>query len=239
VGVAIGERSTEVARRTADLILADGDFSTIVEALVEGRGFWGNMRRSLGLLLGGNAGEVGLMLAAGGVGLPMPLTTRQILTVNLATDVLPAVAIALQQPEHRDLAALAREGGTALDRPLRDDIVRRGVATAIPSFAAYVAALRSGQPQATGVAYAAIVTTQLGQTVDLGRTEARLTGTVGAAVAGSLGLTAAALWVPALRGALGLTPPGATGLAIVGGATAAAVTLARALAPERRMHSAG
>ena len=94
------------------------------------------MRRSLGLLLGGNAGEGGLMLLAGVAGLPVPLTTRQILTVNLATDVLPAVAIALQDPEHRDVSALAREGGAALGRPLRQDIKRRGVVTALPSFAA-------------------------------------------------------------------------------------------------------
>jgi calcium-translocating P-type ATPase len=227
VGVAIGERSTEVARQTADLIVTDGDFSTLVEALVEGRSFWHNMRRSLGLLLGGNAGEVGLVLLAAAVGLPVPLTTRQILTVNVATDVLPAVAIALQHPEHRNLAELAREGGTALDKPLRNEIVRRAVATGLPSFGAYVLASRRGGRDASSVAFASIVTTQLAQTLDMGRADGRLPPMVLAAVAASLGLTAAALTVPGLRGVLGLALPGPDGLLIIGGATATAVAIAR------------
>jgi hypothetical protein len=53
-------------------------------------------------------------------------------TVNLVTDVLPAVAIAVQDPEHRDLSRLAREEATGLDRPSRNDLLWRGIATAAP-----------------------------------------------------------------------------------------------------------
>ena len=113
VGVAMGRRGTDVAREAADLVLADDDFSTLAEALVEGRAFWRNMRRAIGLLLGGNAGEVGLMMGAGIAGFATPLTTRQVLSVNLVTDVLPAPAVAVQEPEHRNLAGLRREGGRA------------------------------------------------------------------------------------------------------------------------------
>ncbi len=56
VGVAMGRGGTEVARQAADVVLADDDFATLVEALVEGRSFWRNIRRALGLLLGGNLG---------------------------------------------------------------------------------------------------------------------------------------------------------------------------------------
>ena len=127
-------------------MLSDDDFTTLVEALVEGRGFWRNMRRALGLLLGGNVGEVGLMIASALSGLPTPLTTRQVLTVNLVTDVFPAVSVAIQPPEHRNLALLSREGGSALDAPLRADVIRRGVATALPSFGAYVLATDWSDP---------------------------------------------------------------------------------------------
>src|SRR5579875_2649392 len=137
VGVAMGRGGTDVAREAADLILADDDFATLVETFVEGRGFWHNIRRALALLLGGNLGELGLMVAAGVSGLASPLTTRQVLAVNLVTDVLPALSVAVQQPEHRDLAALSREGTAALDRPLRRGILNRGAATALPSFLAY------------------------------------------------------------------------------------------------------
>ena len=64
VGVAMGLRGTDVAREAADVVLADDDFATLVETLVEGRGFWHNIRRALGLLLGGNLGELLLMVSA-------------------------------------------------------------------------------------------------------------------------------------------------------------------------------
>src|ERR687890_1788605 len=79
VGVAMGRAGTEVAREAADIVLGDDDFTTLVEALVEGRGFWQSMRRALALLLGGNLGEIGLMVGASGLGLPSALSARQIL----------------------------------------------------------------------------------------------------------------------------------------------------------------
>ena len=133
VGIAMGRAGTEVARQAADLVLADDAFPTLVEALVEGRGFWGNLRRGLGLLMGGNLGEVGLLAGTAVLGYTPPLNTAQILTVNLITDALPALAVVVQEPEVRDLAGLAREGASALDARLRAEVLRRGAATAVPS----------------------------------------------------------------------------------------------------------
>jgi calcium-translocating P-type ATPase len=230
VGVAMGRGGTEVARRAADLVLIDDEFATLAEALVEGRGFWHNMRRALGLLLGGNAGEVGLMTAAAVSGLASPLTTRQVLTVNLVTDVLPAVSVAVQAPEHRNLAALSREGGAALDAPLRADIIRRGIATGAPSFGAYMLASRVVSPAAArSVAYVSVVTTQLAQTVEVGQAEGRLTRSVLGAVAASLGVVGMTLAVPSVRSFLGLATPTVPGLVIAGGASLLAVAVARAL----------
>lgn len=228
VGVAMGRGGTEVARQTADVVLADDDFSTLVEALVEGRSFWRNIRRALGLLLGGNLGELGLEVGASVIGLASPLTTRQILAVNLVTDIFPALAVALQQPEHRDLSALAREGASALDAPLRNDILRRGTATAAPALAAYFLALRSGGlPEARTVAFASIVTTQLAQTLDAGRAEGGLTRSVLGAVAGSAGLLLATLTVRPLRDFLGLVTPGPLGWTLVGTGALVAMLIGR------------
>jgi calcium-translocating P-type ATPase len=230
VGVAIGRGGTEVARQTADVVLADDDFSTLVEALVEGRGFWQRIRRSLGLLLGGNLGELGLMVGASVIGLTAPLNARQILAVNIVTDVLPGLAVAVQQPEHRNLAALAREGTTALDTALRNDVLRRGLATAVPALAAYVISLGSATlPQARTVAFASVVANQLAQTLDAGWAEGGLTPSVASAVGGSAGLLLGAIALPPLRSFLNLAVPTPLGWALIGVGALIAPTLGRFL----------
>jgi calcium-translocating P-type ATPase len=231
VGVAMGRGGTEVARQAADLVLADDDFATLVEALVEGRSFWGNMRRALGLLLGGNAGELGLIVGATVLGFNSPLNTRQILVVNLITDALPALAVALQQPAHRNLAGLAREGASALDASLRRDVLRRGMATAAPALTAYFVARGAGSDAEAGsVAFGTVVATQLAQTLDVGWAEESLSRSVLGAVAGSAGLLVSTLTLRPLRNLLGLGPTTPLGWALIGAGSAAAVALSRIFA---------
>jgi magnesium-transporting ATPase (P-type) len=226
VGVAMG-RGTEVARQAADVVLIDDDFSTLVEALIEGRVFWRNIRRALGLLLGGNLGELGILVVPSLLGLQNPLNTRQILAVNMLTDVLPALSIALQKPEHRRLDQLAREGTAALERPLRLDIFRRGLSTAIPSLTAYLLALRGQGPQASGVAFASLVADQLAQTLDLGLSEGRPGRALIWSVISSAGVQAAAFLVPPAPALLGLASPPLGGWLLVAGSAVAAVLLSR------------
>jgi cation-transporting ATPase I len=230
VGVAMGQGGTEVARQTADLVLADDNFVTLVEALVEGRSFWRNIRRALGLLLGGNLGELGLVTGASLLGLAFPLTASQILAMNAITDILPATAVALQQPAHRRLADLSREGATALDAPLRNDILRRSSATGLPSLAAYGIMLGLGSlPQARSVAYGSIIATQLAQTLDAGRAEGTLTRTVSLAVAGSATVLLATFTIPPLRTFLSLVMPTPIGWALIGSSALVAVVMGRVL----------
>ena len=224
VGVAMGKGGTEVARQAAAVVLADDDFATLVEALVEGRGFWRNMRRALGLLLGGNLGELGLVVGASLLGLASPLTTRQILAVNLITDALPALSVALQRPENHHLASLAREGTSALDAPLRNDVLRRGAATTVPALAAFALTLAvSGLPQARTVAFASIVATQLAQTLKAGWIEGGLTPSVFGAVGASAAFLVAAITVPALRTVLTLTIPTPLSWALIGAGSVVAM----------------
>lgn len=230
VGVAMGQGGTEVARQTADVVLINDDFSSLVEALVEGRSFWRNIRRALGLLLGGNLGELGLVVGASLIGFGSPLTTSQILAMNAITDILPATAVALQQPEHRSLAGLHREGAVALDKPLRNDIIRRGLATSLPSLAAFCLMLASGaSAQARSVAYASVIATQLAQTLDSGRYEGGLTPTVLAAVLGSLAILAATFAIPIVRNFLSLVIPSPFGWLIIAAASITGVLLSRVL----------
>jgi cation-transporting ATPase I len=232
VGVAMGRGGTEVARQAADVVLADDDFSTLVETFVEGRSFWRNIRRALGLLLGGNLGELGMEVGASALGLAPPLTSHQILAMNLMTDVLPALAVVLQQPEHRDLASLAREGTSALDAPLRNEVFSRGTATAAPSLAAYLIGLRTGGvPFARTAAFASIITTQLAQTLDAGWAEGSLTPGIRSVVIGSTGALVGILTLRPLRDFLGLVRLTPFGWALVGVGTVTAVLLGRVLPP--------
>src|SRR6266567_4260385 len=239
IGVAMGHGGTEVARQTADVVLVDDDFSTLVEALVEGRSFWRNIRRALGLLLGGNLGELGLVVGASLLGLNFPLTARQILSMNVITDLLPATAVALQQPEHHILAGLDREGAAALGRPLRNEIFRRAITSAGPALVSYLIMLGSSTlPEARTVAYASIIATQLAQTLDAGRSEGGLTRSVFAAVAGSTGVLLATLTIPPLRDFLTLVTPSPFGWALIGAGALTAVVMSRVLAVASPVRSA-
>lgn len=102
IGVAMGINGTDVTREAADMTLLDDNFQSIVAAVEEGRGVYANVRKYLMYLLSANLGEIGLLTVAALIGKPLPLSAVQILYVNLATDGLPALALAVD-PAERDL----------------------------------------------------------------------------------------------------------------------------------------
>ena len=95
IGVAMGVSGTDVSREAAAMTLTDDNFASIVAAVEEGRGIFSNIKKYLMYLLSSNIGEIGLMTIATLAGLPLPLSAVQILYVNLATDGLPALALAV------------------------------------------------------------------------------------------------------------------------------------------------
>ncbi len=228
VGVAMGAGGTEVARQAADLVLADDRFETLTEALLEGRSLWQNLHRALALLLGGNLGEMIMMAGAAVVGRGAVLGARQILAINLVTDVLPAVAVAVQPPREQDLRLISREGTDSFDQQLLSGIVRRGLATSVPSLAAVLLTSSLGIP-ASGVAFGSIIVTQLAQTLQSGQLGGRPNAPVIGAVAGSGAVLGASLALPPLRRFLALPAPSAASLLLIAATGPAAVLLARVL----------
>ena len=99
VGIAMGIAGTDVSKEAAGMTLLDDNFATIVAAVEEGRIVFGNIKKYLMYLLSCNVGEIVLLAGAVIAGLPLPLTAVQILYVNLATDGLPALALAVDPSE--------------------------------------------------------------------------------------------------------------------------------------------
>lgn len=111
IGVAMGITGTDVAKEAADMILTDDNFASIVAAIEEGRAVYSNIRKFLLYILNSNAPEAvpnAVYLLSGGA-VPLPLTTMQILTIDLGTDMLPALGLGTEPPEE-----------TIMDQPPRD-----------------------------------------------------------------------------------------------------------------------
>jgi Ca2+-transporting ATPase len=114
IGIAMGITGTDVSKEAASMTLTDDNFASIVAAVEEGRAIFDNIRKYLMYLLSANMAEIVVMGVASALGLPAPLTAVQILYVNLVTDGLPAMALAVD-PVEKDL----------MRRPPRDP--RKGV----------------------------------------------------------------------------------------------------------------
>jgi len=170
VGIAVGETSTGAARSAADIVLTDERLETIVEAIIEGRAMWASVRDAVSILVGGNLGEIGFTLGAGLVDGRPPLNPRQLLLVNLLTDVAPAMAIALRPPSVEQLERLALEGpDVSLGKPLNRDIAARALITASGAGMAWtIARILGSSERASTVGLLALVGTQLGQTIAAG-----------------------------------------------------------------------
>ena len=99
IGCAMGITGTDVAKGAADMTLTDDNFSTIVEAVREGRGIYANIKKVVGFLLGTNIGEVVAVFVSMLLWHVSPLLSMQLLWINLVTDSLPAIALGMEPVE--------------------------------------------------------------------------------------------------------------------------------------------
>lgn len=138
IGIAMGITGTDVTRETAAMVLMDDNFTSIVNAVEEGRAIYDNIQKFLLYLLSCNVGEMLLMLAATLIGWPAPLVPVHLLWINLVTDGFPALALAMEPPEpdlmHR---RPRRSNESMLSWSLGGVVLGQGVLLAIVGLAAF------------------------------------------------------------------------------------------------------
>ncbi len=149
IGVAMGITGTDVTKEAADMTLTDDNFASIVAAVEEGRGVFGNIKKYLMYLLSSNIGEIGLMAGSVLLGLPLPLTAVQILYVNLATDGLPALALAVDPAEKDLMKRNPRNPRTGIfTRPVIALMLTGGIWSTMVNLGLFTWAMNSGRSQA-------------------------------------------------------------------------------------------
>jgi P-type Ca2+ transporter type 2C len=167
IGAAMGITGTDVAKDSADMVLTDDNFATIVAAIEEGRTIYENIKKSIHYLLSCNIGEILVLLIATLAGMPMPLKPIHILWVNLVTDSLPALALGVE-PADKDIM-------TKKPRPKNENIFADGLMFRIPiegimiglvSFIAFLFGLRENLTNARTMAFAVLTFSQLSQAMN-------------------------------------------------------------------------
>jgi len=153
IGVAMGITGTEVSKEAADMVLLDDNFATIVNAVEQGRLVYANLRRFVKYILGSNVGELLTIGAAPLLGLAgVPMTPLQILYMNLVTDGLPALALALEPGEAGLMRRPpAKPGESIFARGLGAYILRIGIVFAILTITLMLWVAHRGGPWQTMV----------------------------------------------------------------------------------------
>ncbi|MBI2464077.1 cation-transporting P-type ATPase [Candidatus Peregrinibacteria bacterium] len=108
IGIAMGIMGTDVSKQTANMILTDDSFSTIVTAIKEGRNIYENLKKCILYTFACNIGELIMIFGAIMMNLPSPLTAILILSVNIGTDVLPALALGIDPPQDDIMKSVPR-----------------------------------------------------------------------------------------------------------------------------------
>ena len=224
IGVAMGERGTEMARDIADVVLMDDDFGSIVAAVEHGRTLRANLRKALRFLLATNLGEVLVTFGATLIGRAQPLSAIHLLWINLVSDVVPALALGMEPAE----PGVMRQPPPAPGAPLLShkalgSIAFDGSVMAATTLATFGAAARGGDAaRASTVAFSALSAGQLLYALAC-RSEERSgfrglrdSPAVVAGVGGMLLLQAATVLVPPLRALLGTTPLALRDLGLIG-----------------------
>ncbi len=226
IGVAMGERGTQVAKEAADMVLQDDEFATIVTAVRYGRVIFGNIRKFIYFLLSGNISEILIITLAALVGAPLPLLPLQILYLNLIGDVFPALALGVGEGDPSVMKQPPRD-------PSEPVLTRRhwfGIggyslviaAAVLGAFAIALEGMQLPADQAVTISFTTLALARLWHVFNMRDTNSPLVRNeitrnpfVWAALGICLAILLGGLLQPGLAGILGLVAPDAQGWALI------------------------
>ena len=167
IGIAMGITGTDVAKNTAEVILTDDNFATIVNAVEEGRIIYSNIKKFVAYLLSCNLGEVLIVLISILMNLPVPLIPIQLLWLNLVTDSFPALALGVERGEADIMDEPPRDPDEPiLDKEIKITVAIQSIAITVATLLAYFVGLKwygleSGINHARTMAFSALIICEL------------------------------------------------------------------------------
>lgn len=167
IGIAMGITGTDVAKNTAEVILTDDNFATIVNAVEEGRIIYSNIKKFVAYLLSCNLGEVLIVLISILMDLPVPLIPIQLLWLNLVTDSFPALALGVERGEADIMEEKPRDPDEPiLDTEIKITVAIQSIAITVATLLAYFVGLKwygleSGINHARTMAFATLIICEL------------------------------------------------------------------------------
>ena len=166
IGISMGITGTDVAKDTADMILVDDNFATIVNAVEEGRVIFSNIKKFVSFLLSCNIAEVLIVFLSILFGLPSPLTPIQLLWLNLVTDAFPALALGVEPAEPGIMEEDPRDPNSSIiSGRTRTDLITQSIYITVAVLASYVVGLKFIFPDsiegAHTMVFATLITSEL------------------------------------------------------------------------------
>lgn len=161
IGIAMGVSGTDVAKEASDMIITDDNFTTIVDAVKEGRRVYRNIQKVIQFLLAGNISEILTIFIATLFNFPAPLLAVHILWVNLATDTLPALALGVDPPEADVMKRKPLKSGTLFEKDLIIRVIVQGCLIAAATLLAFFVGFRDDLASGQAMAFCTIAFSQL------------------------------------------------------------------------------
>jgi Ca2+-transporting ATPase len=240
VGIAMGESGTDLARHVSNVVIRDDELGTLVDAIAQGRTIYRNIRRSLEFLITTNLSEIAVSIVEALHGRGEIETPMELLWINLTTDVLPGLGLALAAPDPDVMTQPPRSPGERIipARDLRGMAGDSGIIAASALASHFYGLARYGPgPQTRGMTFLTLSLGQLFYTLVCQRRDPRKlhpealfeNRTLDAALVTSTGLAVLPFLVPPLRRLLGIAPlsPADTAIATAAAAIPLATVLAR------------
>jgi Ca2+-transporting ATPase len=231
IGITLGQGATQVAREVADIVLKDDNLATLVPAVREGRRIHGNIRKAVHYIAATNSSEIMVMFGAMAAGLGQAQNPRQLLWINLLSDVFPEIALVTQEADESlmDRRPVDRAQAILGRREIRR-VGAEGLVMTVGALASYIYGVtRYGVgPQATTVAFYTMTATQLLHALSVSSDSGGLFSRrhqpfnpyLGWAIGGGFGTLLLSGFVPGVRDALGIVRIGAVDALVAAGSAA-------------------